>query len=86
MPKHSSPRTSVPVIDTGYSANTTTADKTVVLANYTNGLNGTMVTALNTVSTGTGTALSGGLDVVVLLVKKVAALEATLAAGKFPNA
>jgi hypothetical protein len=85
MPKHSSPAFG-PVADSGYSANTATADKTAVLATYTNGVNGTMVTALNVVSAGTGTALSAGLDVVVLLVKKLAALEATLAAGKFPNA
>lgn len=78
-------RQTVPV-DTGYTANTATADKTAVLANYTNSFNGTMASALNVVSAGAGTAISGGLDVVVLLVKKVAALEATLASGKFPNA
>jgi hypothetical protein len=75
-----------PAIDTGYTANTAAADKTAVLTTYANGVNGTMVSALNVVSAGTGTALSAGLDVVALLVKKVAALEATLAAGKFPNA
>lgn len=85
MPRHSFRSTTVPV-DTGYTANSATSDKTVVLANYANGVNGTMVSALNVVSAGTGTAVSAGLDVVVLLVKKVAALEATLAAGKFPNA
>jgi hypothetical protein len=78
-------RQTIPV-DSGYSANTATADKTAVLTTYANGVNGTMVSALNVVSAGTGTALSAGLDVVALLVKKVAALDATLAAGKFPNA
>jgi len=74
------------VPDTGWSANSTAGDKTAVLAAYSNGVNGTMVTALNTVSSGAGTALSGGLDMVALLVKKCAALETALAAFKIPNA
>lgn len=86
MPKHSSPAFFVPAADTGYTANSTAGDKTTQLAAYVNGVSGTMVTALNVVSAGTGTALSATADVVVLLVKKVAALETTLAAGKFPNA
>lgn len=72
--------------DTGWTANSTAGDKTAVLAVYTNGLNGTMVAALNVVSAGTGTALSSGLDAVALLVKKVAALETALVAGLTPNA
>lgn len=72
--------------DTGWTANNTAGDKTAALSSYTNGLNGTMVTALNVVSGGTGTALSFALDVIVILVKKVAALETVLAASKLPNA
>lgn len=85
MPKHATPSFALGV-DSGYTANSTAGDKTTILAAYTNGVNGTMVSALNVVSTGTGTALSAGLDVVALLVKKVAALETSLAAGKLPNA
>lgn len=72
--------------DTGWTGNSTAGDKTAVLAAYTNGLNGTMVTALNLVSSGTGTALSTALDAVAILVKKVAALETVLVAGRLPNA
>lgn len=77
---------SVIPFDTGYTANTATGDKTAQLVTYANGLNGTMVSALNVVSAGTGTALSTALDTIVLLVKKVSALETTLASGKLPNA
>lgn len=72
--------------DSGWTANNTVGDKSVALSSYSNGLNGTMVSALNVVSTGTGTALSAAMDIIVLLVKKVAALETALAAGKLPNA
>lgn len=72
--------------DTGWTANNTVGDKTVALSSYTNGLSGTMVTALNVVSANTGTALSAAMDIIVLLVKKVAALETALAANKLPNA
>lgn len=72
--------------DTGWTANSTVGDKTAILASYTNGLNGTMVTALNVVSAGTGTALSSALDTIALLVKKTAALETALVANKVPNA
>lgn len=72
--------------DTGWTANSTAGDKTVVLAAYTNGIDGTMVTALNVVSAGTGTALSSALDVIALLVKKTAALETALVANVRPNA
>lgn len=77
----------VPVTtDTGWTANSTSGDKTAVLSSYSNGLNGTMVTALNVVSANTGTALSAAMDIIVLLVKKVAAMETALAAGKLPDA
>jgi len=72
--------------DTGWTANTTAGDKTAQLVAYTNGLNGTMVSALNVVSTGTGDALNTALATIALLVKKVAALETALVAGKIPNA
>lgn len=71
--------------DTGWTANNTAGDKTAALSSYSNGLNGTMVTALNVVSGGTGTVLSAAMDVIVILVKKVAALETALAANKLPN-
>lgn len=72
--------------DTGWTGNSGVGDKTVALTNYTNGLNGTMVSALNVVSAGTGTALSAGFDALVNLNKKVQALETALAAAKLPNA
>jgi hypothetical protein len=74
------------VFDTGYTANTSAGDKTVVVTDYTNTFNGTMLAALDVVSAGAGTALSLALDTIVLLRKKVQALETTLAAGKLPNA
>lgn len=73
-------------VDTGWTSNNTAGDKTAQLSSYSNGLNGTMVTALNVVSSGTGTALSAAMDVIVVLVKKLAALESALAANKLPNA
>lgn len=73
-------------MDTGWTANNTAGDKTVALSSYTNGLSGTMVSALNVVSANTGTALSAAMDIIVLLVKKVAALETALAANKLHNA
>lgn len=73
------------VADTGWTANSTVGDKTAVLAAYTNGIDATMVTALNVVSAGAGTALSAALDTIALLVKKTAALETALAASKRPN-
>lgn len=72
--------------DTGWTANSTVGDKTAALTGYTNGLDGTMVAALNLVSANTGTALSTALDVIILLVKKVAALQTCLVANKVPNA
>lgn len=76
----------MPSIDTGWTANSTVGDKTAQLSSYSNGLNGTMVSALNVVSSGTGTALSAAMDIIVILVKKVAALETALVANKLPNA
>lgn len=72
--------------DTGWAANTATSDKTVVLTTYVNNLAGGAVTAINLVSAGAGDALSAALDTIVLLVKKVAALETALVASKLPNA
>lgn len=86
MPRESTSSPATFVTDTGYTANTSSGDKSAVITNYTNTLDGTMVAALNVVSGGTGTALSAALDALVLVRKKVQALEATLAAGKFPNA
>lgn len=74
-----------PVKDTGFEANSSSGDKTAVITDYVNGVNETMITALNVVSAGTGTAVSAACDMIVLLRKKVQALEATLAAGKLPN-
>lgn len=72
--------------DSGWIANNTAGDKTAVLSSYSNGLNGTMIAALNVVSTGTGTALSAAMDVLVIVVKKLAALETVLVAAKLPSA
>lgn len=79
-------QTAVVPVDTGWTANSTAGDKTAVLAAYTNGLDATMITALNVVSAGIGTALSAALDTIALLVKKTAALETALVANKRPNA
>lgn len=76
----------IPSADTGWTANSGVGDKTIALANYSNGLNGTMVSALNVVSSGTGTTLSAALDMIVNLTKKVQALETALVANKLPNA
>lgn len=71
--------------DTGWTANAGAGSKTTIIPNYTNGLNGTMVTALNTISAGTGSALSSALDSIAALTSKVQALETALSAGKLPN-
>lgn len=73
-------------VDTEWTANNTAGDKTAALSSYANGVNGTMVSALNVVSSGTGTALSAGMDVLVIVVKKLAAIETALVAAKLPNA
>lgn len=71
--------------DTGWTANSTVGDKTASLASYSNGLNGTMITALNLVSGGTGTAISAAFDVLVNVVKQLAATRTALIAAKLPN-
>lgn len=73
-------------VDTGWTANGTAGDKTVAVQAYTNGITGTMVTALNVTSGGLGTALSALADQVAALTKKLAAHETALAANKLPNA
>lgn len=73
-------------VDSGWTANSTEGDKSAVLASYSNGLNSTIISALNLAAANSGTVLSLALDVIVLLVKKVAALETALVAGKLPNA
>lgn len=73
-------------VDSGWTANSTVGDKTATLASYSNGLNGTMVTALNVVSGGTGTAISAAFDVLVNVVKQLAATRTVLVAAKLPNA
>lgn len=76
-----------PVIrDTGWTANSSAGDKTSVVTDYVNGIDATMVTALNLVSANLGTNLSAACDVIVLLRKKVQALESALATSKLPNA
>lgn len=72
--------------DTGWVANSSVGDKTAVVTDYVNGIDGTMVTALNVVSTGLGTAISALADAVVLVRKKQQAIETALASGKLPNA
>lgn len=72
--------------DTGWTANSTVGDKTAQIVAYVAGIDGTMVTALNVVSANTGTKLALLDATVVLLVKKVAALETALVANKVPNA
>lgn len=80
------PRHGVPITaDSGWTANSTAGDKTAVVAAYTNGLDGTMISALNVVSPGLGTALNGGLVALEPVVKKVAALQTVLVASKIPN-
>lgn len=74
------------IADTGWTANGTAGDKTVAVQAYTNGITGTMVTALNVTSGGLGTALSALADQMVAVTKKLAAHETALVAGKIPNA
>lgn len=73
-------------VDSGWTANSTAGDKTAIIAAFTASISGTMITALNTLSAGLGTALAADEATVALLVKKVAALETVLVAGKLPNA
>lgn len=71
--------------DTGWVANSTVGDKTAVVPAYTAGLNGTMITALNTISAGTGTALQNDETQIGFLTKKLAALETVLKNKQLPN-
>lgn len=70
----------------GWTANSSAGDKTSVVTDYVNGVDATMVTALNLVSANLGTNVSSAFDVIVLLRKKVQALETALAANTLPNA
>lgn len=72
--------------DTGWTANNTAGDKTAALSSYSNGVNSTMISALNVVSSGTGTAIGAAFDILVIVVKKLAALETALAVKTLPNA
>lgn len=72
-------------VDSGWTANGTDGDKTAALSAYSNGINGTIVTALNLAAANSGTAISALADVVVNLVKQVAALRTVLIAAKLPN-
>lgn len=72
--------------DTGWTANQSGGDKTVAVQNYTNGLNGTMIAALNVVSAGTGDALNNALAQIAALTKKLQAIETALANQLRPNA
>lgn len=72
--------------DVSWAANTSTGDKTAVIPDYVNGISGTMVTALNLVSTGLGTELSSLADCIVATRKKAAALQEAARTSKQPNA
>jgi hypothetical protein len=72
--------------DTGWTANSTAGDKTAALAAYSNGINSTIITALNLAAANSGTAIGALGDIVVVLVKQVAAIRTALVAAKLPNA
>jgi hypothetical protein len=71
--------------DTGWTANNTVGDKTAALSSYSNGLNSTIIAALNLAAANSGTALGAALDVLVTVVKQLAAIRAVLVAAKLPN-
>jgi hypothetical protein len=71
--------------DTGWTANSTAGDKTAALSSYSNGINSTIITALNLAAANSGTAIGALGDIVVVLVKQVAALRTALVASKLPN-
>lgn len=73
-------------LDTGYTANSTAGDKTIAVGAYTAAITGTMVSALNVVSTGLGTALQNLELQLIAVTKKFAAVETSLVAAKLPNA
>lgn len=74
-------------IDTGWTANASGGSKTVAVQNFSaSGFTGTMTTALNTVSAGTGTFFAAQAQQVQDLTNKLQALEATLVLSTMPNA
>jgi hypothetical protein len=73
--------------DSGWTGNAGAGDKTQAIANYSGtGLDATMISDLNTLSAGAGTALAQDEDRLKELVKKVQAIETALVAGVRPNA
>lgn len=81
-----SSKPTIPSADTGWTANSGVGDKTIAVPVYTAAITGTMVTALNVVSAGLGTALTNLESQLVAQNKKLLALETALAANKLPNA
>lgn len=74
-------------IDTGWTANASGGSKTVAVQNFAaSGFTGTMATALDTVSAGTGTFFAAQAQQVQDLTNKLQALEATLVLSTMPNA
>lgn len=71
--------------DSGWTANSTVGDKTAALSSYSNGINSTIITALNLAAANSGTAIGALGDIVVTLVKQVAAIRTALVAAKIPN-
>lgn len=69
-----------------WTANASGGDKTVSVQNFSaSGFTGTMATALNTVSPGTGTFFAAQAQQVQDLTNKLQAIEITLASGLLPN-
>lgn len=78
---------SIIAIDSGWTANASAGDKTVVVSDYSgSGIDGTMEGALNLVSAGLGTALVQDEARIRELIKKLQAHETALAARLLPNA
>lgn len=74
-------------VGTGWTANASGGDKTVAVQNFAaSGFNGTMTTALNTVSAGSGTFFAAQAQQVQDLTNKLQAIEAALVALLLPNA
>lgn len=65
--------------------NNTVGDKTAALSSYSNGLNSTIITAMNLAAANSGTTISAALDVLVVVVKQLAAIRTALVAAKIPN-
>lgn len=72
-------------VDSGWTANSTVGDKTAALSSYSNGINSTIITALNLAAANSGTAIGALGDIVVTLVKQVAAIRTALVATKLMN-